>query len=135
MCPRLTELTVSPHPHDAYITETTILLDPAGTSRSAMSELVIACRALPDFDTLQILYFPTIAPYPICWCGNHGPPTEQWDQASREQSEVMKDLAIATLKVPGAECQEGERRKRTTVRLIELTQAHPGYVIVEECEV
>ena len=141
-CPRLTELTISPYPHHAKITETEILLDPAGTSRSAMLELVIACGTLPDFGTLQILHFPTAAPYPICWCGHHGPSKEQWEQASREQTGVMKDLAMVTLKNSKTEGKEGkDGRKKTTVRVVELTRVYPrvsydpGYVKVEEYEV
>jgi len=106
-----------------------------------MSELVAACNTLQGFDTLQILYFPIAPPLPICWCGHHGPSKEQWDQALKEQGEVMRDLAIASLKVPKAECQEGEGRKRTKVRVVTLTSARshvncdPGYVNVEEREV
>jgi len=104
-----------------------------------MSELVIACKALPDFETLQILYFPTAPPHPICWCGHHGPSREQWEQALREQGEIIKDLAMDCLKAQKMECQEEEGRKRTTVRVVKLTPAtprgsHPGYVNVEECE-
>jgi len=105
-----------------------------------MSELVSACKTLPDFETLQILYFPTAPPHPICWCGHHGPSKEQWEQALREQGEIMKDLAMDSLKTPKTECQVEAGRKRTTVRVVKLTSAyprvscHPGYVNVEECE-
>jgi len=107
-----------------------------------MSELVIACKALPDFKTLQILHFPTTPPHPICWCGHHGLSTKQWEQALKEQGEVMKGLAMDSLETPKTECQEGGGRKRTTVRVVKLTRApytrpgfHPGYVNIEECEV
>lgn len=42
-----------------------ILLGPAGGAWSEISELVVACEALPDFDTLRILCFPAQIPRPM----------------------------------------------------------------------
>ena len=50
------------------LTEREILHDPAGKALSAISELVFACEPLPDFDTIQILRFPTLEPYKILSC-------------------------------------------------------------------
>ena len=106
-----------------------------------MSELVIACKALPDFDTLQILYFPTTPPHPICWCGGHGTSREQWKRKLREQAKDMKDLAVVCLQGAETVCQEGEGGKRTTVRVVRLRsgrrrpERHPGSAEVEVCEV
>ena len=110
-------------------------------ARSAVSELVVACKALPDFDTLQILYFPTEPPRPICWCGTHGPSKEQWDRSLREQVDSMKDLVLGCLKSPKMGHQEGKGRKKTTVRVIRFGPVrprpnhHPGPMKVEQYEV
>lgn len=58
-----------------------------------MSELVVACKVLPDFGALRILYFPTTPSHPICWCVQHGPLKERWEQGLEKQEEVMKGLA------------------------------------------
>ena len=96
-CPRLMELTVSSDPYDTRITETGILHDPAGTALLAISELLVACEALPDFDTLQILHIPSPS-YRVCWCGLRGCDnlilhTKQWEQSRREQAGRVKDFA------------------------------------------
>ena len=103
-----------------------------------MSELAIACKTLPEFDTLQILYYPTPSPHPICWCGHHGPSKEQWEQALGEYAEAVKDSAIISLKTGR---QEEEGRKGAAVKVVRLASngsresLHPGHVEVEECEV
>ena len=48
--PRLTELTISANPYDARVTKTGILHNPVRRALLAISELVAACEALPDFD-------------------------------------------------------------------------------------
>jgi len=148
-CPRLTELTIMyPHPRGSQRSEMGTLPDPVGSARSAASELVNACKALPDFDTLQIAYFFFVTPLPSCACGRsgHGSSSietrEPWAEQRKQISGTkgVKDLAIECLK-PKAECQEGERRKKTTLRIIELgsdSHCRPLFldsVKVEESEV
>jgi hypothetical protein len=94
--------------------ETGYLLDPVGTARSATSELVNACKALPHFDTLQIVHG--------CGLDYDG---EELDvkRLRREYVEHVygaKDAAISCLKEPETGCREGEGRRKTTVRVIEL---------------
>ena len=66
---------------------------------------------------------------------------EQWKQSLREQAKCMKDFAIICLKESKIGRQEGERRKRITVRVVRLSSAlsnpnyYPGFVEVEEYEV
>lgn len=126
-CPGLTELTVvSPYPFDTQYMEPGTLFDPAGRARPAISELVTACKALPDFDILQIVHFPVFPHSLICWCGqlqcsDHRPPAEH-DQALREHMKGVNDWAMCCLESPKTGYQEGERRKRTTFRAIKLTR-------------
>ena len=139
-CSRLTELTViSPYPSGAQRAETEILLDPAGRARSALLELVVACKALPDFDTLQIARFPIILPRLACWCGQEqcGHPRlcpAQWEWALAKQTKDLEEWAADCLKEPETGYLEEEERKKTTLRVIKIG---PGCrsVMVEECEV
>ena len=144
-CPKLTEVTIFPDPYYARITETGILCDPDRRVLSAMSELVVACKALPDFDTLQILHFSVPPHHPICWCEwercrNHILHMKQREQSLREQARDMKDFAINCLKSKTG-CREGEGRERITVRVVRLNSTLPrpdyylGSVEVEEYEV
>jgi hypothetical protein len=126
-CPRLTELTVFyPHP-DNMATETGIPADSIGSARFATLELVHACKALPDFDTLQIVHF----------LGNPLSPslTDQWDQALRDQAKDWIDC----LKKTKMGCQEEVGRKKSTLRVIQLSpdlpMPHLGSVKVEVYEV
>ena len=134
-CPKLTELTlIYPHPHTVMDAETGYLFDPVGTVRSAMSELVSACEALPDFDTFQIVhgYGPVY--------GEGDPRMKQRRRELKEQADGAKDLAINCLKELETGVREGEGRKKTTVRVIELVagyrrNTHLDSVKVEEYEV
>lgn len=64
------------------------------------------------------------------------PHVEQWEQSLREQAKGMKDFTIDRLKRPKTGCQEGERRERTTVRVVRLSSdCRPNCVEVEEHEV
>lgn len=137
-CPRLTELSVFPYPYDAQYTETEIILDPGGRMHSAMSELVVACKALPDFDTLQILRFPVAIPRLVCRCRqenceNHELNMEKWKQALKSQAKDLEEYAINCLRKPRTEPREGEGR-RVTLRVIEFVQSSRS-VKVEEREV
>ena len=137
-CPKLTELTVIySFPGDARPTETGILLDPAGRVRSTISELVIACKALQDFDTFQIARFPIKLPCLVCWrgrvkCHNH-PHKELWEGVLEKEMKDLRDWAIDPLKEPRTGVREGEGRK-TTLRVIEFTSGRHS-VKVEEREV
>ena len=146
-CPRLTELTViSPHPHDSHRRETGALTDPVGSARSAASELVNACKALPDFDTFQIAHFPFVTLFPKCPCGwflcggsSIGTREPRAEQNQISGIKAVKDSVIDCLK-PKAECQEGEGRKKIMLRIIELDSErrspyYLGSVKVEEYEV
>jgi hypothetical protein len=135
-CPRLTELTIIfPHPHTTEATKTGYLLDPVGSVRSATSELVSTCKALPDFDTFQIVH----------GCGLIYNETSlhvrRRRQALREQVGSAKDLAVNCLKERETGCREREGRRKTTVRVVELSTSGPypefhlDCVRVEECEV
>jgi len=100
-----------------------------GTARSATLELLGASKALPDFDTLQIVHFLPNTPSPgymDWWLRNNGLlPTEQRKQTLREHVrgvKGVKDLAIDCLKRPKTGCQKGGGRKKTTLRVIELSQ-------------
>ena len=128
--PRLTELTVLyPRSHGTRSPETEIPLDVVGIARPATLELLGACKALPNFDTLQIVHFLPNTPSPgyvDWWLRNNGLlPTEQRKQALREQVQGVKgvkDLAIECLRTPKTGCQKGGTRKKTTLRVIELSQ-------------
>lgn len=117
-CRRLTELTVlyphphpHPHPHNSPGTEIDIPLETVRTARSALLELVNACKALPNFDTLQIVHFSLTTPPPISRCGGcdgPGPYTEQEKQTLRDQVQGVKDLAVDCLRKP----EKGDGRKK-----------------------
>jgi len=53
------------------------------------------------------------------------PSVQQREQEVMEQVHGVKDLAMNSLRKAKPGCQEGERRKRTTFRLIELTPSGP----------
>ena len=132
-CPRLTELTVVfHHQYDAKHAEMGILLDPAGGARSAMSELVVACKALPDFDILQVVRVTINPVHLVCWCGWGGcgsrmDSSEQQEQILRKQTEDMKDWAMDCLKKPktGRQEEKERRRKRTTLRVFMFGPGRP----------
>ena len=135
-CPKLTELTIFyPRPSDAKISEGGIPIHPAESARTATLELVNACRALPDFDTLQIVHFPLVAPLPLCGCGrarlaNQGASMKQRKKALMDEVNGIKDLAVDCLREPEAGCQEGEKekeveRRKTVVRIVELCSDRP----------
>ena len=132
-CPRLTELTVVfHHQYDAQHAETGTLIDPAGGARSAMSKLVFACKALPDFDTLQVVLVALVPGVLTCWCGwgacgSRINSSEQQERISRIQTEDMKDWAIDCLKESETRSREGEERerKKTTLRVFMFGPGRP----------
>jgi hypothetical protein len=115
VCPKLIELTIIfPRPDTVEDLEKGLFLDPIGTARSATSELVNACKVLPDFDTLQIV---------------HGRGLDYGGEelrVNRLRLEYMKhvdgarDVAIGCLREPETGRREGEERRKTTVQVIEL---------------
>ena len=109
---------------------------------AATLELVNACRALPDFDTLQIVHFTLGEPLLICGYARVSlVPTDQQERALREQVKGVKDLAIDSLRKVKVECEEGERGEKVIVRVIELSphvpfgRYHLGSVEAEVFEV
>ena len=144
-CPRLTELTlIYPRAWDAIIPEPGVPLDRVRTTQSATIELVNACKALPGFNTLQIVQFLGKNSYPT-----HGydqmedgspPPVEPRRQALMDLVEGVKGLAIKCLRAPKLGYQEGAGKKKITLRLIWLGayglpgEFTPGPVRVEEVE-
>lgn len=137
-CPNLTELTVvPPYPRGAQLTKTGILRDPTGRARSAILELIVASKALPDFNTFQIICFPVVLPVLLCWCGqgpcdSHDPSFGHWEQIPKED---LEDRVIDHLKKQETGCREGGGiQKRVTLRVIKFS---PGssFETVEEYEV
>jgi len=140
-CPKLTELTIIyPHPAQTHRSEMATLTEPIRMTRSAMLELVNACRELPDFDTFQIVYFPNAGPLPETSFGHWGGggfamgdwhPVIQQPVGVRKGARDVKDLLMDCLKLTGM---------KATLRFIELESefSEPIYldsVKVEECEV
>ena len=113
-----------------------------------MSELVDACQALPDFDTLQIVHY---LPRPSPSCRVDVPPrgyiipsVGQQKQESKEEVNGLKDWAMDCLRKSRTGCQEGEGRKKTMIKVIELGSyvraddldtSHLDVLEVEEYEV
>ena len=139
-CPRLTELSViSPYPYYNYnVKGAGVLLDPGGEARPTMSGLIIACKALQDFNTLQIVRFPMEAPSLDRWCDDScecGYPNHPiiWEQILEQHVKDLGWWAIECLKKVKAECLEGEERKRITLRTVEFSYMYP--VQVKRCDV
>lgn len=130
-CPRLTELTaVFPYPHSTEPMETRILLDPAGRARSMISELIVACKALLEFDTLQIVHCPLVPSSLVCqcrWggCGSRMHFSEQRQQTLGEKMKDLEDWAIECLKKSETRCQEGGERKKITLRAFRFSSGRP----------
>ena len=138
-CPRLTELTVISH--YAQNAGRRVSLDLAGRARSAISELVVACKTLPDFDTLQIVHFPIVPTRSECWCGlkgcgSHWPSVGWWEPALEKQVKDLTAWVVGCLKGPKMGRREVEGR-RITLRVIEFGPGRPcqSPVKVEEYEV
>jgi len=126
-CPRLTELTVMyPHPDGAK----------SKAVPSEMLELVNACKALPDFDTIQIVHFLPGTGDRLEAIGI--PSAAPLNRTLREEVKGMRDSVADCLNKLETGRQKGGRRK-ITLRVIELNPDHPrphlGPVEVEECEV
>ena len=135
MCPRLTELTVIfPHLTWARGMEGKFLSDQAERACYAISDLMDACKALPDFDTFQIARFPIIPPRIICQCrwpytNCYCFPPERSERALEKNMRSLDEWAIDCLKWP----RNGEAggRKRTTFRTIRFGSSFPSRSSVE----
>ena len=144
-CPRLTELTVAfRYKYYGEDTKTGTLVDPIGGTHSAMSELVVACKALPDFNTLQIVreIIPPVSLVCRCeWggCGSRIGSSQEQEEILRKQTEDIKDWTMNCLKKPETGFQEGEERerKRITLRVFMFCAGRPCHSSgeVEEYEV
>ena len=134
--PRLTELTLlCSRPADTTTKGTWIPPDLEAT-KSATTELVDTCKALPDFDTLQIVHLPR----PVEWW-SRDISAEQRDKAWTEQLKGLKDLVMDRLGEPRTRYQERGVRKRSMLKIIELSAdrsragSHLDSLTVEEYEV
>ena len=141
-CPRLTELSViSPYPFNIIEeTDTEVQFDPDGSAHSGMSKLIVACKALQDFNTLQIVRLPVMQPSPRCDCNVpceyfHYPcvTVERWEQSLEKHVKDLGEWAIECLEKAKMGYLEGEERKRITVRTVEFGYIHP--VKVKEYQV
>ena len=116
------------------------MLDQVERARSAISDLVGACRALPDFDTLQIALFPIIRPpsrtYNLCRrCPDCDCDQEWRTEIPGKHPKGLEEWAMDCLKSKTG-CREGEGRGRTTFRVIKFGDETPcqSTVEVEEYE-
>lgn len=107
----------------------------AERARSAISDLVGACRALPDFDTLQIVRFPIsppplecFCPWPICDCPVFSMEglEARTERLTKDLKRQMKDLevwAMDCLEALNRRFREGGRREAT----LEVIQFREDY--------
>ena len=120
-CPRLAELTIiCPRSLDTPTPTAETVVGSAGRARSAISELAVTCKTLPDFDTLQIVYSSAFPHSPVCgcgrlWCFSHRPSTEH-SRASGRSAKKAKHWAIDCLKRSNTEFQERQREKEALLR-------------------
>lgn len=124
--PRLTELTlVFPFPDPNLVPNTGVPSDTIGAIRSTILGLIGACKTLPDFDTLQIAYFHgedfCDVAYGYLPMGDEiSPSMYQLQRTLMDRVNAVKELAVDCLKRQERGCHEGEGRKKTTLRVIEL---------------
>jgi len=88
--------------------------------------MVDACKALPDFKTLEIVYLTLTTPPPTCWCwvvgcstkkGLAAVPYSEWrKEEAREEMRGAKDWAIDCLKKLKMGSQEGEGKKKAALK-------------------
>ena len=136
-CPKLTELSIVYPSLDDGDEDTRYRFYLTERVRSATLELANACKALPDFDTFQIIHAPLPVLRPELYMDYEmtRDPTLSFYEL-REELGSGKELVINCLKKPETECREGEGRKKTMVRVVELAEGHhPASTKVEEYEV
>ena len=100
-----------------------------------MSELIVACKTLQDFNTLQIVRLIMQHPDRPCNCFlgpelceefNHSTISkERWEQMLEKHVKDLGEWAIECLEKAKTGCLEGEERKRITVRTVEEGYIHP----------
>ena len=130
-CSRFIEISViSPYPYYGdKEKDADVLLDPE--ARPTTLELIVACKALEDFNTLQIVRLPMGPPLSDCWCngpcecGNPSLPVESWERILEKHVKGLGGWAIECLEKVKVGCLEGEGGKRTTVRTVEFSYDHP----------
>ena len=113
-CPKLTELTiVCPDLVRNNFSETGFLTEHIRTTRPAMLELVNACRVLPNFDTFQIVYFPTAGQEVYLYGRESDERVEllRRQRRMRKEAKDVGDLLLDCLKLTGM---------KATYRFIEL---------------
>lgn len=129
-CPKLTELTVI----YSSVTEHRVVFAPVGAA--AVFEIVTACKTLPDFDTLQIVHFPSALPMPGAstrelYLKQTVSQLKRQRELARGRVRFIKEAAMIRLRQEG----EGGTRKKTTVRVIELRSDHPERIVLDSVEV
>ena len=100
-------------------------------------DIITACKALPDFDTIQIVYFPREPP--DIFRSSDG----QWYDVGadpvwgfiREKLGHWMDAGVIRSRQSEYGEGEGESGKKTTLRLVELGSDHPDTIIVDSVEV
>lgn len=121
MCPKLAELTVIyPLPGRIKKTEHGPLSATAELAYTAIAEIVDACNALPNFDTLQIVHlFRDNSSLPSVLTGNWREVYSSYElkRYFKEEVEAVKDMAVGAL-------GKGGERGKVIVRVIELGWDH-----------
>ena len=141
-CPRLTEFTII-FPHRRV--EERKELPPIFVEKvhSAISDLADACKALQDFDTLQVARFPLIPPppaqycwcneWPDCGCGVYPIYIDREERALEKEMRELEEWAIECLRRPKTGCPEVAER-RSALRSIKFGSSWSS-VEVDEYEV
>ena len=108
--------------------------------RSAISDLADACKALQDFDTLQVARFPLVPSlwcscyeWPDCECGPFPRYIGREEQASEKEMRRLEKWAIECLKRPKIGCPDVAGR-RSVLRSIKFGSSWRS-VEVDEYEV
>ena len=117
-CPKLTELTIiCLHPARSNHSECGFLAKPIKAAHPAMLGLVGACRVLPNFNTFQIVYFPSAGPLQVTSWGRTEVqfpmsielPKQQ--RRVRKEAKYVRDLLMDCLKQTGM---------KATLKFVEL---------------
>ena len=100
-----------------------------------MSKLIVVCKTLQDFNTLQIVRLTKPDYYPLFDCdtgqvsSDHSYDsyitTERWAQILEEHVKDLREWAVECLEKAKTGGLEGEERKKITVRTVEVGYIHP----------
>ena len=134
-CPRLTELTII-FPHRLVIEYEELRPIYVKRVQSAISDLADACKALQDFDTLQVARFPLMYmcyEWPDCLCGPSPLHIGRREEALEKEMRRLEEWAIECLRRPKIGCPEVAGR-RSVLRSIKFGSSW-GSVEVDEYEV